>query len=282
MRVRAVSLLVGAVAVMLATAGCNGTQPASTSVDRLAEARAALPAEVRSSGELTIGTDPVFEPITFMKDSQYAGLDIDLGNAVAAKLGLRVKWATVSFGDLLGKIQGRNIDVAMSSMTDKADRQKQVDFVDYLNVGTSIVVKKGVGDIGGMPGLCGRRIAVQPGTFYVDMVQNQAKQCEAKKVTILQSRTPSADVAAGKADASMDDFPIMVADVQRLPGLELSGSQIEALPYGMAVAKDRPALTGALQAALYAIFEDGTYDQLLAKWKVKEGALKTGAINGGI
>jgi polar amino acid transport system substrate-binding protein len=49
----------------------------------------------------------------------------------------------------------------------------------------------------------------------------------------------------------------------------------------MGIAKDRRPLTTAVQTALYALINDGTYDGLLAKWKVKEGALRTGAINGG-
>jgi polar amino acid transport system substrate-binding protein len=66
-----------------------------------------------------------------------------------------------------------------------------------------------------------------------------------------------------------------------MPALELSGPQIEAIPYGIGIAKDRKELATAVQTALYSLIKDGSYDALLAKWKVKEGALRTGAINGG-
>jgi polar amino acid transport system substrate-binding protein len=268
--------------VLGAGAGCGsdagaGTQP----VDRLAEARAALPTSVTDSGVLVGGTDPTFEPMTFKDGSTYTGLDVQLVEAIAGKLGLHVEWQSVGFGDLLDQIQKHKIDVSISSMFDRAERQKKADFVNYLNAGTSIVVAKGVGDIGGMSGLCGRRVAVQPDTVYVEMAAAQATRCTTRKLRMVRSANPSANVAAKTADAALNDFPIAALDVQRNGALELSGPQIEAIPYGIGVAKDRSPLTAAIQTALYALIDDGTYDALLTKWKVTEGALRTGAINGG-
>jgi polar amino acid transport system substrate-binding protein len=276
------ALLLAAALTVTTTAGCTAQGPAAgTPVDRLAEAIAALPDEVKQSGALIGGTDPTFEPMTFLRGTTYTGLDVDIAEAIAAKLGLRVQWRTVGFGDLLDQVKGHTIDMSISSMFDRAERQKKADFVNYLNAGTSIVVPKGVGDIGGMPGLCGRRVAAQADTVFVEMATAQAKECAGRKLTVVLSETPSAAVRDKKADAALNDFPIAALDVEKMTTLELSGPQIEAIPYGIGIAKDRRALTAAVQAALYSLINDGSYDALLAKWKVKEGALRTGAINGG-
>jgi len=279
---RIVPLLLS-VAVTLATAaGCaDSGAEIGRPVDRLAEARAALPDSIKQSGVLIGGTDPTFEPMTFMQGPTFAGLDVGLGEAIAQRLGLKVEWRNVGFGDLLDQVEGHKIDFSMSSMFDRAERQKKADFVNYLNAGTSIVVPKGVGDIGGMPGLCGRKVAAQPDTVFVEMAEAQKKACGGKKLTVVLSDTPSAFVRDGKAQAALNDFPIAALDVEKMPALELSGPQIEAIPYGIGIAKDRKELATAVQTALYALINDGTYDELLAKWKVKEGALRTGAINGG-
>jgi polar amino acid transport system substrate-binding protein len=272
-----------AATVTLATAGgCSGTsETTGARVDRLAEARAALPDSVKQSGTLITGTDPTFEPMTFKRGAVYAGLDVDLAEAIAGKLGLTVTWQTVGFGDLLDQVQKHTIDMSISSMFDRSVRQKKADFVNYLNAGTSIVVPKGVGDIGSMPGLCGRRVAAQPDTVFIEMAIAQKKDCGRKSLTVVLSNKPSADVRDGKADAALNDFPIAALDVEKMKTIELSGPQIEAIPYGIGIAKDRRTLTAAVQAALYALINDGGYDALLAKWKVKEGALRTGSINGG-
>jgi polar amino acid transport system substrate-binding protein len=281
MRRRVVCLLLAGLVLLPGVTGCtDADENAGTPIDRLAEAKAALPEQIKQAGALVGGTDPTFEPMTFKKDGKYTGLDVELVEAIAAKLGLTVTWNTVSFGDLLDQVEGHKIDVSVSSMFDRAARQKKADFVNYLNAGTSIVVGKGVGDIGGMAGLCGRRVAVQSETVYVDMANSQAAKCGAK-LTIVLSDKPSDAVAAKTADAALNDFPIAALDVQNNAALELSGPQIEAIPYGIGIAKDRRALTSAVQVALYSLINEGKYDELLAKWKVSEGALRTGAINGG-
>ncbi|MEU8231475.1 transporter substrate-binding domain-containing protein [Actinoplanes sp. NPDC048967] len=279
---RIVPLLLSVAVTLTTAAGCADSEPEiGRPVDRLAEARAALPESIRQSGVLIGGTDPTFEPMTFMQGPTFAGLDVGLGEAIAQRLGLRVEWRNVGFGDLLDQVETHKIDFSMSSMFDRAERQKKADFVNYLNAGTSIVVAKGVGDIGGMPGLCGRKVAAQPETVFVEMAEAQKKACGAKKLTVVLSDTPSAFVRDGKAQAALNDFPIAALDVEKMPALELSGPQIEAIPYGIGIAKDRKELATAVQTALYALINDGSYDELLAKWKVKEGALRTGAINGG-
>ncbi|MEV0902164.1 transporter substrate-binding domain-containing protein [Actinoplanes sp. NPDC049802] len=280
MRVR--YLLMAAALTMCSTAACaspDGT--AGHPIDRLAEARAALPDELKASARLIAGTDSTFEPMTFKRGSDYAGFDVDIAETIAAKLGLTIQWKTVSFGNLLDQVEQHDIDISISSMFDRAERQKKADFVNYLNAGTSIVVPKGVGDIGGIPGLCGRRVAAQPETVFVDMATAQKRDCGRKGLTILPSNNPSVDVRDGKADAALNDFPIAALDVQKMTNLELSGPQIEAIPYGIGIAKDRKTLTSAVQTALYSMIDDGGYDALLAKWKVEEGALRTGSINGG-
>lgn len=281
---RILSLLVG-IAVMLTIAGCAGGLNTPRPVDQLAEAKALVPAELRQRGELTVGTDPTFQPMTYLENGQHAGMDIDLGNAIAGRLGLRLKWTTVPFGDLIGQTMNHTIDVIMTSMFDKAARQPKVDFLDYMYVGTAIVVPKGTGDIGGMGGLCGRRVAVQSDTVYLDAANRQLERCpaDAKPTIVSVPQDPIPEVLAGRADAAINDYPIGVFRVGENPNLlEISGSQIEAMPYGIGFAKDRRGLTKAFQQAFYLLVQDGTYDKLLAKWKLGEGALRTGAINGGV
>jgi polar amino acid transport system substrate-binding protein len=58
------------------------------------------------------------------------------------------------------------------------------------------------------------------------------------------------------------------------------GQQIDPGPYGIGVRKDDAELQQVLQEALRAIIEDGSYDRVLKKWNVADGALKSAELTG--
>jgi polar amino acid transport system substrate-binding protein len=273
-----VSCLFAGVAVLLAVASCSSAPDSS----EVSATRAAVPEDVRAAGTLTIGSDMIFPPMESVENGTPVGFDVDLANAIGDRLGLRVKLVQVDFGDLIEQVSAHEIDLAMSSMTDKASRQEQVDFVDYLNVGSSIVVRDGVRRIDGLAGLCGHRVAAQEDTMYVSFLGDQAKRCPGRApLRVVIVGNPTDAVLKGRADAYLEDYTMAVANVAKFSQIAIAGEQVEAAPYGIAVAKDRHQLTKAVQGALYDLFDDGTYDKLLKKWQMLEGSLKTGAINGG-
>ncbi|NJC72050.1 ABC transporter substrate-binding protein [Planosporangium thailandense] len=273
--------LVGLTTLVLVT-GCSSAGQSGRAVTTGVADSVQLPADVRSGGTLTVGSDISYPPMESMENGKPVGFDVDLAGEIARRLGLRLTFIHVPFDSLLDEVQAHKIDAAMASMTDKAARQQQADFVDYLNAGSSIVIRKGAPTINGMAELCGHTVAVQTDTMYVDMVNEQAAKCpKSAPLRLVTADAPFDEVLAGRADVDMDDFPVAAAKVASTPELAISGEQIEAAPYGIAIAKDRRALTKAVQTTLYQLIRDGSYDKLLQKWKLPEGSLKTGAINGG-
>ncbi len=103
------------------------------------------------------------------------------------------------------------MDVAVSSMTDTAERQLKADFVNYFSAETSIVVRRGnpqgileLGD------LCGRRVAVEQGTVQVDMLEHSQRRCGARPVELLASPDNAQallKLRTRRADALLSDYP---------------------------------------------------------------------------
>ncbi len=58
------------------------------------------------------------------------------------------------------------------------------------------------------------------------------------------------------------------------------GEQIAAGPLGIGVSKENVELRDALQKAVQAIIDDGTYDRLLEKYDVPLGGIETATVNG--
>jgi polar amino acid transport system substrate-binding protein len=277
---------------LLAVCGCAGEAATPTGSGSAVPAGAAvpaglardrLPADIRRGGVLVVGSDQTFPPMESVENGKPVGFDVDLVTGIAARLGLRLELRQVSFGELIDQVESGALMLSTSSMYDNAKRQQRVDFVDYFNVGTSVVVRKDAADVAGYRGLCGLRVAVQPATVYVELLAGVAATCPSGRrlSVVATSADRPALVAAGRVDAYLDDYPIAAYAVSKNGALRISGDQIEAQPYGIGVAKKRRDLAKAVQTALYELIDDGTYDRLVAKWKLPNGALKTGAINGG-
>jgi polar amino acid transport system substrate-binding protein len=300
--VRGTRLLpVAAVAAALTLSACGGSsagdnptiaEPSSTtSVDSGtdAQAKALVPAEIRKSGVIRAATDGTYPPNEFTgpDGKTLMGFDIDLGNAIAERLDLKITFANAKFDTILTGIQGNRYDVAFSSFTDNKERQAKVDFVDYFTAGTSILVKKGNPEhITKLEDLCGKKIALESGTVQVTIAQG-AKCPAGQKIQIAQLPDDAAarlQVKTGRAVADMNDFPVAAYTAKTEDGgnaFEVVGTQYETAPYGIAVSKELTGLRDAIQAVLKTMVSDGSYGAILKKWDVEQGALKDITVNAG-
>ncbi|MBW5247979.1 ABC transporter substrate-binding protein [Streptomyces poriferorum] len=305
---------VGAIAVagtMLLTAcgdqtKSNSSDSASAKTSDGASAAASpadlLPADIKSKGVIKVGSDIAYPPVEFKDGSgKTVGIDPDLAAALGKELGVEFQFENGTFDTLVTGLRAKRYDVAMSAMTDTKDRQEGidpetkkkvgegVDFVDYFTAGVSIYTKKGDDQgIKTWADLCGKKIAVQRNTVSNDLAKAESKKCTGgKKIAIesydndLQAQTR---LRSGGADAGSSDFPVAAYAVKTSGGgkdFQIVGEQVEAAPYGIAVAKGNDQLTKAIQAALEAIIKNGEYEKIIAKWGVEAGAVTEAKLNGG-
>ena len=150
-----------------------------------------------------------------------------------------------------------------------------------------ILTKKGNPEgLAALQDLCGKTIAVQRGTTQEGYAQEQSKSC-AEPIDILSfDRETEAmlQVKNGRAVAGLQDYPVATYNARTSGGVndfEVVGDQIQAGPLGFAVAKDDTELTDALQQALQALIDDGTYADLIAKYETPLGAVESATINAG-
>ncbi|MCZ9346762.1 transporter substrate-binding domain-containing protein, partial [Streptomyces sp. TRM76130] len=138
--------------------------------------------------------------------------------------------------------------------------------------------------------LCGKTMAVQRNTFSHDLAKEQAQKCakDGKQTLRIEDfgTNPEAEtrMRSKGADVVSADFPIAAYSVKNSGDgkyFELVGDQVEAGPYGIAVAKDNTQLRDALQAAVQAIIDNGEYQKIIDKWGVADGAVTESEINGG-
>ncbi|PRI12383.1 ABC transporter substrate-binding protein [Leucobacter massiliensis] len=268
--------------------GSGGEQGGSTaSIQPDQAAVDLLPAELKDSGVLRIGTDAEYPPNEYKDaDGNPTGWGVELAEAVSAKLGLEPEWEILSFDSIIPRIQEGALDMGSSSFTDTVERQQSVDFVNFLNAGTQWAAP--VGSDVDPDDACGLTIAVQATTVQdTEELPAKSKACtDAGKPAIEILRfdgQPEATQAVvdGRADAFSADLPVTGDAVAKLKGqLETIGDVFDAAPYGFATQKGSDT-TQAVQAALQSLIDDGTYLEILTGAGVESGALTEATINAG-
>lgn len=268
------------------SAGAGSSASTIPTVTADASLVAKLPAAIKAKGTLADGTDASYPPNEFYAadGKTIIGMDIDLLNAVAAKLGLKVTYTNADFATIIGGVSSGKYDIAVSSFTINAARMKQVNMVQYYSAGTSWAAKAG-GTLN-PDDACGKTIAVQTGTVQVDDVTAKSKKCVAdgKQAIKIVSETAqtkvAADVMAGKADGMAADSPVTAYGIKQSNGqLVAVGTTYDTAPYGIVVAKGQTDFANVISEALAKLKADGTYQAILTKWGVESGAVDAFPVN---
>ena len=266
-----------------------------SALSALAFAAAFVAAPPASAGErvLRIASDVSYAPLEFYKPgtTTIVGFDYDLAQAIGNRLGVRVEFRNHDFGSIISRLKAGDYDLVISAMNDTRDRERDVDFVDYFLAGTGILAARGQsGHIYGVGDLCGRTVDVQSGTAQEVAIRKQQADCKAAglgDVTILTAKTDDdalKQLIAGKSAAHVSDYPVVAYLGRTLDGgraYRPVGRQFGIVPYGIAVAKTNHALRDRVQAALLDVVRDGTYDAILHKWSLEQGAMRSAPINAG-
>lgn len=259
--------------------------PPSVTADEALAAK--VPADIKSTGTILFGTDASYAPNEYLDDDgkTIVGFDIDMGNAIAAKLGLQGKWENSTFDSLIVGVQNGKFNASMSSFTVNPEREKQVNMISYFEAGTSWAVPTGNPAGINIDDPCGKTVAVQKATVQVDDIDARNEKCKTDgkpEISIqqysLQSEATTA-VVSGKADAMLADSPVVAYAIKQSGKLEQLGDVYDAAPYGVVVPKDETEFADAIQGAINAMIEDGSYQAVLDQWGLADGAITQSEVN---
>lgn len=286
--------IAGCAVLALALAGCGngsssgagGPKSPAPKVTKNAALAAKVPAAIRKAGTVTIGTDSSYAPSEFLAadGTTVEGFDVDLFNAVLAKLGLKGSWQSADFGTIIAGVESGKYDVGVSSFTINSDRLKQANMVSYYSAGILWASRKGNPAHVSPSDACGKKIAVQANTVEVDDLNAKNAKCPAdKKITIDQythQDDATSAVVSGKDDAMTADSPVTAYAIKQTHGqLASLGAIYEAAPYGYVIKKDQIAFARAVQGALKSLISDGTYVKILTDWGVESGKIDNPMVN---
>lgn len=277
----ALTCLALAVAGLLA-AGC-GSSPSATAAKTAA---VKVPASALGQpGSIRYCSDISSPPLEFYSGGQQpSGSDVDLGNAIAAELGLKPVWVNTAFSGIIPALQAGHCDAILSQLFDKPARRAVVNFVDYMNSSEAVLVRKGnPHHVTGIAGLCGLNVAAETGTTVTDYLAQQSKTCtsQGKKAIAVQTFLRDSDalnqLGLGHVDAYGTTVETGGYDMSKNPGtFQIAGPPFGQIATGIATAKQNTALHRGIAQAFAALQRNGKYQKIMTKWGLKLDLLKQG------
>ena len=277
-------LFVSLLALMLIAAACGEEEPTDTGSDDTGteESEGEQDFTTVEEGVLIVGSDIPYPPFEFEEASELTGFDVEIVREVADRLGLENTddhWISTDFGTIFQQLaSGTSFDIVAAAVTGYApegspasetvaERTAVVDFTIpfYPSLQSLTVDTEASPDITSVDTLPdGARVGVQratTGAFYAEENLTGAELVSFEKAPQLYQQ-----LQAGQLDAVFNDLPVTVDSISDKPGLEIVEQIETGEEYAIAVSKDNPGLTEAINGALEEMFADGSFAEIYTKY----------------
>lgn len=254
MRTRTALLPLAASAALLLTA-CSGG-------DDAADGDATEGVQLVTAGQLTMCTNPPFEPFEYEEDGEITGFDPAIVGEVAEDLDVDLVVKATPFEGLQSgaDLNTGNCDIVASGITMTPERQAKIDFSDsYFDANQGLLVPEG-SDLDSVESLEGKTVAVQQATTGETWAQEQGLSTVQFEDLGLQIQA----LKTGQVDAVIND--VVVLGPFASDGLELTANFSTGEQYGLGVKQGNTALLEQVNATLSRIHSDGTYDELYTQF----------------
>ncbi len=194
------------------------------------------------------------------------GFEIDLMNAIGKQLNRKSVFVQNQWDGLIPGLQRGNYDLAVNGIEITDDRKQQVNFsIPYYVCGEQLSVRVGENAINSLADLKGK-IA---GTLKASLAQRILEREGGMEIRSYENQNNAYDdLAIGRLDAVLMDWPIAVYYAKPNPKLKFTGPSIERMEYGIAVRKEDAELLKQVNDALLALVKSGELRRIYEKWGI--------------
>jgi len=251
-----------------------------------------VPERIKKAGKLVAATQPNYAPISY-KDpatNQLMGFDVELGEAIAKELGVKIEWQETAFAQMISSLVTGRVDIVMAGMSDLPGRREQVDFVDYLKSGAQFYTSQAnAATIKTPADLCGKKVGASRSTNWPAQIEEWSKQnCVAKGKPAISvvgtegSIDARTQLKSGRLDAGVQGSETISYNQKLEPNTYvILGTPFTESLMGIPTPKTDPQLRDAVKGALERLQNNGTYDQIAAKYGLAANKLSPITVNQG-
>jgi polar amino acid transport system substrate-binding protein len=250
-------LILIAVLVVTIAAGCTKQQTNLTTLEK-----------IKSTGVLTMGLDDSFPPMEYRDEkNNLVGFDIDLGNALAGKLGVKAEFVTTDFSGIIEALKVGKFNMILSCLSITDERKESILFSEpYIMEGQIVAIKKSDANIiVSTADLKGKIVASQLGSTS----EQAAKKLEGLKELKSYDKVTEAfhDLSIGRIDAVVvDELVGMYYISTSADNYAVLSEKLTDEPVGIGFKKEDTELQAAIQKAFDELKADGTLTEISKKW----------------
>ncbi|WP_420908737.1 ABC transporter substrate-binding protein [Brevibacillus humidisoli] len=215
--------------------------------------------------EFVFAMSGLYPPFNYQENGELVGFDVEIGYALAEKMGMTPKPVTNPWQTILAALKADKFDAIIGSMAITDERKKEVDFsIPYYESGAQIFVNKENQQIASADDLKGKRIGVVVSSTFEKIAKEYTDQVETydSDVTALQELLVEGRLDAVITDELVGKYAITQNDLAIKPVGEPLFLDQMAIP----VKKGNTELLEKLNKALEEIKADGTYEKISQKY----------------
>ena len=264
-----------ALTLTAALAGCGSSASSTAASSDIAAASTADTADeteldkVKAAGKLVVGVEGTYPPFTYHDDNgELTGLDIELGKALADKLGVEVEFQEAAWDSLLIGIDTERFDTVINSVSITDERAEKYDFSDpYYYEARRVVVRADDDSIHGPEDLNGKKIATNTTNAFIPWYEEQGVE-----VVGVDTSGEAIDLLlSGRVDFVGINVPVLNAYLQEHPDAADKVKEAFVIPnsedvIAIPVRKGEPEFLDAINAALAELREEGTLKKISEKY----------------
>jgi arginine/lysine/histidine transporter system substrate-binding protein len=218
-------------------------------------------------GELRIGVDASNPPFAVATADDLFGLEIDLGRALAERIGIPVRFVNMGYDGLYDSIRADQVDIVISTLTIDPLRTRDVLYTrEYFNAGM-LLVSDAARPISSMDGLGNHSLAFEFGSdadSYSRLWLRRILPFERQPYELPQYALDA--VRLGHADAAFVDATSTRLYLRNHHDWQAAVSDITYNPYVIAARIDRWDMWAKVNITLQQLADDGTLQTIINNW----------------
>ena len=274
------AILMALALIVTAFAACSGdknTDPgkadsSNADTSNSADANAVKYTARKDDGKLIMATNATFPPYEYKDGDKIVGIDAEVAEKIAEKLGKELVIEDVEFGSIIAGVQTGKFDIGMAGMTVTTEREKSVNFTKSYAKGVQAVIVTEDSPIKSLDDLKGdgsMKFGVQQDTTGDIYASDTAENGGYGEENVIRFKAATDTVQAlksGKVDAVIIDNEPAKSFVASTSGLKiLDGAWVDE-DYAVCVAKENTELLNQVNKALDELKADGTLQQIVDKY----------------